>query len=124
MTTINAAVDDLFNNQRLPLAAAVDRHFSPTYRQRTNGNWDDRPTFLARIAELRKVVERAAITVLDELADGSRYAEHHVVELLQRDGDQIRQEVFVFAERDSEGRFVRIEEATRMLEDGEAPDAG
>jgi hypothetical protein len=32
-----------------------------------------------------------------------------------RDGDLIRQEVYVFAERDSDGRFVRIEEATVPL---------
>lgn len=120
MTTIRDAVDDLFNNPQLPAEEAVERHYGPTFRQRTNGRWDDRSAFLARIADLRKVVEHATITVLDELADDDRYAERHVVELVHRDGARVLQEVFVFAERDSEGRFVRIEETTRMLEEDEA----
>jgi hypothetical protein len=116
MTTIKDAVDDLFNNQQLSADEAVDRHYGPTFRQRTNGSWDDRPGFLARIVDLRKGVEHATITVLDELTDGHRYAERHVVDLVQRDGKRILQEVYVFAERDSDGRFVRIEETTLMLE--------
>ncbi len=116
MTTIKDAINDLFNNQQLPAEEAVDRHYGPTFRQRTNGSWDDRPGFLARVIDFRKVVEHATITVLDELTDGNRYAERHVVDLIQRDGNRILQEVFVFAERDSEGRFVRIEETTLMLE--------
>lgn len=120
MTTIRDAVNDLLNNQQLTAEEAVERHYGPSFRQRTNGSWDDRPAFLARIADLRKVVEHATITVLDELADGNRYAERHVVDLVRRDGGRILQEVSVFAERDSEGRFIRIEETTRMLEKDEA----
>lgn len=89
MTTIKDAVDDLFNNHQLAPEEAVDRHYGPTFRQRTNGTWDDRPRFLARIVELRKVVQHATITVLDELTDGNRYAERHVVDLVQRDGTRI-----------------------------------
>lgn len=116
MTTIKDAVDDLFNNQQLPADEAVDRHYAPAFRQRTNGSWDDRAGLLARVVELRKVVKHATITLLDELADGDRYAERHVVELVQRDGERVRQEVYVFADRDSDGRFARIEETTLMLE--------
>ncbi len=116
MTTIKDAVHDLFNNTQLPPEEVVVRHFSPTFRQRTNGTWDDRPQFLARAVELRKVVEHATITVLDELTDGARYAERHVVDLLNRDGRRLRQEVYVFGERDADGRFSRIEETTLMLE--------
>jgi len=35
-----------------------------------------------------------------------------VIDLAQRDGGHVVREVFVFAERDADGRFVRIEEAT------------
>lgn len=115
MTTIKEAVDDLFNPQ-LTVKAAVERHYAPTFRQRTNGTWNDRTGLLARIVELRKVVEHATITVLDELADGERYAERHVIALVQRDGTRILQEVHVFAHRDSDGRFVRIEELNLMLD--------
>lgn len=112
MSTIQAAIDDLLNNRHLTAAEAVDRHFAPTFRQRTNGSWDDRAAFLARMVALRELVAHATISVLDELADGGRYAERHVVDLLKRDGERIVQEVYVFAERDADGRFTRIEEAT------------
>jgi len=56
MTTIKDAIDDLFNHPQLPSGEAVDRHFAPGFRQRTNGAWDERSTFLARIDDLREVV--------------------------------------------------------------------
>ncbi len=59
MTTIKDAVEDLLNNRKLTADEAVDRHFGPAFRQRTNGSWDDRPAFLARIVLLREVVEHA-----------------------------------------------------------------
>jgi hypothetical protein len=34
----------------LPLYAAVDRHFAPKYRQRTDGVWTDQAEFIAHIA--------------------------------------------------------------------------
>lgn len=56
-----------------------------------------------------------AITVLDEFIHGDRYAERHIVELVKRDSERVRQEVYLFAERDADGRFVRIEETTLVL---------
>lgn len=111
MSTIRAAVDDLLDH-RLTLEEAAERHYAPGFCQRTDGTWDDRNAVLARMAALREVVEHATITVLAELADGPRYAEHHIIDLAQRDGGHIVREVFVFAERDADGRFTRIEEAT------------
>lgn len=115
MSTIKDAVEDLLNNRRLTVDEAVDRHFAPSFRQRTNGSWDDRAAFRARIVLLREVVEHTTITVLDELVAADHYAERHVVDLVKRDGERIVQEVYVFAERDPDGRFIRIEEATVML---------
>lgn len=109
MTTIKDAVADLFDRE-LPVDEALDRHHAPGFRQRIDGTWSDRVELLARVVALREAVERATITVLDELADGDRYAERHIVDLVQRDGARVRREVYVFAERDAEGRFVRIEE--------------
>ena len=117
MTTIKDAVNDLFNNQRLTAEEAIDRHFGPAFRQRTDGSWDDRHVFVARMVHLREIVERASITVLDELIYGNRYAERHVVQLDMRDGQQVRREVYVFAERDPDGRFDRIEETSFVLEE-------
>ncbi|RTD85047.1 nuclear transport factor 2 family protein [Variovorax atrisoli] len=117
MSTIKAAVDDLLNNRQLTAAEALDRHFGPTFRQRTNGRWDDRAAVLARAIQLRDVVEHATITVLDELAVGDRYAERHLIDLRHRDGTRTVQEVYLFAERDADGRFTRIEEAAVVWRD-------
>lgn len=116
MSTIKAAIEDLLNHRELSVAEAVDRHFGPTFRQRANGTWDDRPAFLARILHLRELVAHATISVLDELADGERYTERHVIDLAMRGGEHIVQEVYIFARRDVDGRFNRIEEVTIMLE--------
>lgn len=111
MTTIKELVEDLFDITRLTVAEAIDRHFSSNFRQRTNGSWESREEVAIRIASLRQVFERATVTVLDELRDGARYAERHVIELVEREGGRLHMEVFVFAEIDADGRFVCIEEA-------------
>ncbi|MCJ9709791.1 nuclear transport factor 2 family protein [Bordetella hinzii] len=116
MTTIKDAINDLFNAPQFTTEEAVDRHFGPVFRQRVNGTWDDRSGFLARMDRLRETVAHAAITVLDEFSDGGRYAERHVIDMLKRDGERILQEVYVLAERGSDGRFIRIEETALTLE--------
>ena len=116
MTSLKDAVEDLLDRSHLSVEQAADRHVAPGFRQRTNGHWDDRATFVARIAQLREIVEHARITVLDELDDGPRYAERHRIELARRDGQRTVQEVHVFAQRDPDGRFACIEEAAVMLE--------
>lgn len=47
VTTIKDAIDDLFNNPQLNAQEAIDRHFGPSFRQRTYGSWDDYPAFVA-----------------------------------------------------------------------------
>ena len=116
MSTLKDAIHDLFNDPSLTADDAIDRHFAPGFRQRSNGYWDERAAFRVRMLLLRDVVDRATISVLDELADGSRYAERHVIDLMKRDGERILQEVYVFAERDRDGRFTRIEETSFALE--------
>jgi len=119
-TTIHAALDELLNRQELPLDEILDRHFSPDYRQRTNGQWDDRQGFAQHARKLREVVASARIEVLDELRDGNRYADRHHVHITKRDGAKITQEVYLFAELDTEGRFRRVEETTLMIEGAES----
>ena len=115
MATLKEALADLFDD-RLSAEEAVDRHFAPTFRQRTNGTWDDRTAFVARVAALRAAVERIELTVLDELTDDHRYAERHIVAVVRRDGTRAAHEVFAFAERASDGRFVRLEETTLKVD--------
>lgn len=51
----------------------------------------------------------------DELRDGNLYATRHRVLLSKRNGEKVDMEVYMFAETDESGRFIRIEEATLML---------
>lgn len=91
------------------------RHFSPSFRQRTNGTWEDYAAVHQRITQLRANVDRMTFTVLDELLAGPRYAERHVIDLVVQDGGAVTLEVYVFAERDPDGRFLWIEEFSRDL---------
>lgn len=118
--SIHTVLDQLLNQQQLDLSDVIDRHFSPHYRQRTNGVWDDRTAFTQHICKLREVVASVRIEVLDELRDGNRYADRHCVYVTKRDGSTVVQEVYLFGELDHEGRFLRIEETTLMLEGAEA----
>jgi hypothetical protein len=115
VTTIKLVLHDLLMEAAMPLEQAIDRHFGPQYRQRTNGSWDDRAAFAKHIAYLRGIVESATVEVLDELTDGHLHADRHIVDIRKRDGGRVVQEVYLFGELDSEGRFVRIEETTLML---------
>ena len=110
------AVEDLLVVGKLSIEEAMDRHFAPTFRQHVNVQWSDRADFSSRIAAVRKMARQITFTVLDEFADGACYAERHVVESVQHDGERIVQEVYVFAERYLQGRFVRIKEATMSIE--------
>ncbi|QEA14363.1 nuclear transport factor 2 family protein [Comamonas flocculans] len=118
--SIHRVLDDLLNQGTLPLDEVLDRHFSPAYRQRTNGQWDDRRAFALHARKLREVVAVARIEVLDELRDGRRYADRHRVHITKRDGAELLQEVYLFAELDADGRFARVHETTLMLEGTES----
>jgi hypothetical protein len=110
MSTIKEVVDDLLN-PKISVQEAMDRHFASAFRQRINGNWVDRAAFLEGIGRLRETLDHAELTVLDEVFAGEHYAERHFIDLIMRDGTSVRQEVYIFARRDSDGRFMRIEEA-------------
>ncbi|MCL6299929.1 nuclear transport factor 2 family protein [Streptomyces kronopolitis] len=119
-TTITPALTDLLFTPELDLQEAVDRHFAPDYRQRTDGEWADRTEFTEHIAHLRTVVAAGSIEVREELTDGKLYADRHLVQVTKTDGSTVRTEVYVFAEFAPDGRFRRIEETTLMLEGTEA----
>jgi hypothetical protein len=116
MSTIKQAVTDLLNPQ-LPAQESMDRHFDPAFRQRVNGKWIERAAFLEGILRLREALDHAQLIVLDELAAGDRYAERHLIDMVMRNGAWVHQEVYVFAQRGTDGRFVRIEEAAIAVGD-------
>lgn len=109
---LKRAVEELLNASHGSVAEVMDRYFTMTFRQRVDGHWIDRADFSAGIAQLREVTRAVTITVLDEMVAGAHYAERHRIRITKHDGTLITTEVYVFAERDQSGRFVRIEEAT------------
>ncbi|MFJ4650438.1 nuclear transport factor 2 family protein [Nocardia sp. NPDC088792] len=119
-TRIDAALTDLLFNSELSLDEAIDRHFAPDYRQRTDGSWADRTEFADHIAHLRTVVAGGSVEVHEELCSGTKYADRHTVQVTKKDGSTVRTEVYVFADLADDGRFRRIEEVTLMLEGAEA----
>lgn len=119
-TTIAAALTDLLLTPGLALEEALDRHFDPAYRQRTDGVWADRAEFAEHIAHLRGVVAGGTIRVHDELGEDAAYAERHTVDVVKTDGSTASHEVYVFAERAADGRFLRLEEVTLMLSGSDA----
>ncbi|MFK0257053.1 nuclear transport factor 2 family protein [Streptomyces sp. NPDC090445] len=120
-TDITSAVNDLLFTPGLDLDEAIDRHFAPDYRQRTNGEWSDRAAFTRHMARLRSLVRSGHIEVHEELRDGLRYADRHTVTLSRHKGSTSRTEVYLFAEMAPDGRFRRVEETT-LLVDGHADD--
>lgn len=113
--TIDTVLDEMINQQELPLEKVLDRYFSPHYRQRTNGCQEDREGFAHHARKLREICAFAKIEVLDELRDGNRYATRHRVLCTKRDGTEVAMEVYMFAQMEDSGRFLRIEETTLML---------
>ncbi|WP_328665933.1 nuclear transport factor 2 family protein [Streptomyces sp. NBC_00322] len=114
-TDITRAINDLLFNPGLDLAEALDRHFTPDYRQRTDGVWSDRTSFAQHITRLRSLIRSGHIEVHDELRDGLRYADRHTVTLSQDNGRISRTEVYLFAQLAPDGRFHRVEETTLLI---------
>ncbi|MGV0772916.1 nuclear transport factor 2 family protein [Mycobacterium syngnathidarum] len=114
-TTIAAVLDDLFGHPRAPLDEILDKHYSPDFRQRTNGTWLDRESFAAHHAMLREQVAHAEVAVADELVDGNAYAERHTVSVTTLDGTEICTEVYLFGQFADDGRFQWIDEVVVPL---------
>ncbi|MGW7545084.1 nuclear transport factor 2 family protein [Streptomyces sp. NPDC054770] len=119
-TDMKTALTDLLFNPAISLEEAVDRHFTPDYRQRTDGRWDDRAGFVEHIAHLRTVVAGGRVDVHDELYDGTKYADRHTAHIEKKDGSTVRMEVYAFGDLAPDGRFDRVEETTLMIEGSDA----
>ncbi|MFJ7593154.1 nuclear transport factor 2 family protein [Streptomyces sp. NPDC097617] len=121
-TDITRAINDLLFTPGLDLTEAIDRHFAPDYRQRTNGVWSDRTSFARHMTRLRSLIRGGQVEVQDELRDGLSYADRHTVALTHHDGHTSRTEVYLFARMAPDGRFLRVEETT-LLVTGDTEDA-
>ncbi|KOU32220.1 hypothetical protein ADK52_02045 [Streptomyces sp. WM6372] len=120
-TRIEAALNDLIFNRDITVEEAADRHFTPEYRQRTDGEWADRAGFIEHITHVRDLVADGHVEVHEELYAGAKYADRHTAHITKKDGSTVRMEVYLFADLAPDGRFARIEETTLMLE-GSAAD--
>lgn len=108
-------LETILNDHSVAIDEIANQYFSPYYRQRTNGRWDDRAEFIKHLHKLREVVSSAKIEVIEELQQANLYADRHLVTAVKKDGSITTQEVYLFAELDNQGRFVRVEETTLML---------
>jgi hypothetical protein len=120
VTRIRAIIEDVLGHRALSIEDAADRHYSPQFRQRINGQWAERAEVLTRLSALRESTTLIQMTVLDELVDGQRYAERHIIKLRTTEGQQVSQEVYVFGQLDADGRLTWVEELSRSLPDNEA----
>ncbi|EWD63068.1 hypothetical protein P825_02252 [Klebsiella pneumoniae UCI 22] len=76
--------------------------------------------FAQHARRLREIIAFAKIELHDELRNGNLYATRHRVLCTRRSGEEVDMEVYMFAEIDDSGRFIRIEEATLMLKGRES----
>lgn len=114
-TTISKALDDLLFNHDITVAEAVDKHFAPDFRLRTNGRWVTREEFAAYKTTVRELVEQGAVAVHEELVSGRLYAEHHTIDVVKKDGGVVIMEVYAFGEFAEDGRLRRLEDAIILI---------
>ncbi|NNC12002.1 nuclear transport factor 2 family protein [Planctomonas sp. JC2975] len=115
MPSISAALHELLGERDLPLESVLQRHFTDDYRQSTGGEWIDRAVFAEQMTQLRAFVDHVDIEVVAEVAQGSAYAERHIIRVTQPDGSVLAQEAFVFASVADDGRFKSLEELVRPV---------
>lgn len=118
--TINTVLDEIINQQEIPLEKILDHYFNASYRQRTDNEWEDLDGFVHHARKLREIIAFGEVKVLDELRSGNLYATRHRVLCTKRDGELVDMEVYMFAEMDEAGKFLRVEEATLMLKGTES----
>ena len=120
MASIAAALLDLLNNRSISVDDAIARHFSESYRQRTDGVWSDRAGFADHIAHLRQIVDHVEIRVIDELECDLAYSDRHEAHITKIDGTVVVQEVYLFGTLTQDGLFAEVHEVTHMLSGNDA----
>jgi hypothetical protein len=92
------------------LNQVLDRYYAPDFTYRTDGKTLDRDEFAAMVARYRSQVAGGTVTVLDELRDGSTYAERHAFHLTLHNGASQDREVAIFGTFAPDGRFRHLDE--------------
>jgi hypothetical protein len=92
------------------LDQVLDRYYAPDFTLRTDGKTLNRDEFAEMVARVRSQVAEGSVTVLDELRDGSAYAERHVFHLVLSNGTTVDREVAIFGTFAADGRFRHLSE--------------
>ncbi|MFG2306314.1 nuclear transport factor 2 family protein [Actinacidiphila glaucinigra] len=93
------------------LDEVLDRYYAPEYTHRNNGVVLTREQFAAMVAGLRSRITGGTLTVLDEVCDGTTYAERHTYRVTLADGSTLHREVAVFGTHAEDGRFRHLSDA-------------
>jgi len=101
------------------LNQVLDRYYAPDYTHRTDGKTLNRDEFAEMVARVRSQVAEGAVSVLDELRDGSEYAERHVFYIRLKNGAAQDREVAIFGTFAEDGRFRHLNETGFDLDPAE-----
>lgn len=101
------------------LHQVLDRYYAPDYTHRSDGRMLNRDEFTEMVARTRKQAPEGAVIVLDELRDGSTYAERHVFHITLRDGSTQDREIAIFGSFAEDGRFRHLSETGFDIEPDE-----
>ncbi|TDD39354.1 nuclear transport factor 2 family protein [Nonomuraea terrae] len=77
---------------------------------RSDGKSLSRAQSAEMVAGIRSRTAGGTVTVLDELRDGSTYAERHVFEITMLDGSTLKREISIFGSFADDGRFQELSE--------------
>jgi hypothetical protein len=116
---ISQALRELAFDDRVPVAEAMDRYFAPDFEHRNSGQLRTRAEFAAMAAQAREGIAHATVTVLDEIQDGSHYAERHLLDVTRKDGGKQRAEIYIIGRYAEDGRFAALHEAGFSLLEAE-----
>jgi len=92
------------------LGQVLDRYYAPDYTHRADGKTLDRDEFAEMVSRARSQLAEGVVTVLDELRDGSAYAERHVFHITLKNGATQDREVAIFGTFAEDGRFRHVSE--------------
>ena len=101
------------------LDQVLDRYYAPDFTYRTDGKVLDRSQFAELVERVRSQVAEGKVTVLDELRDGSAYAERHVYHIGLKNGATQDREVTIFGTFAPDGRFRHLSETGFDLDPAE-----
>ncbi|WUD77821.1 nuclear transport factor 2 family protein [Streptomyces sp. NBC_00510] len=92
------------------LDEVLDRYYAPDYTHRSDGDVLTREEFAAMVAGIRPRITGGTVTVIDEVGDGTTYAERHVFHLTLTDGSTQHREIAIFGTHAGDGRFSHLSE--------------